>query len=364
VQQVLDHLRKSGEIEIDERSAKSLQAAALVHDVGHGPFSHLLEGERDKKHEKWSCEIIRSEETGINQILKKEGLVDDVVSLIEKDTYTRPYWQKSLISSQLDMDRLDYLMRDSHFLGVEYGKFDWYRLIHTLGVTEHRKQLYLVWPEKTKYAIEEYIFARYYMYQSVYFHHCTRGYERLLRGIWRRAKEIQEASAHPLSAFLGVPEPSLHDYLQFGECHLLAQLQIWKDSKDEILKDLCARFLLRKGFGVIEMERSLDGMDAHGGITRAFDYLRGQGYREPQYYLLEDRGDVGVYEPYRPEKDRNEQTPMTAILLRNGNNELREISEVLRRLHAVTAQRDQFIRYYCPKEHRDKVRAILAAPAG
>src|SRR6185295_12263625 len=103
-----------------------------------------------------------------------------VAGLIDKDNHDYPCWQKNLLSSQLDVDRLDYLRRDSLFTGAGYGHFDYYRLLNTFEFVEEDDERGIVWPEKSMLAIEEYIFARYYMYQNVYLHKTTRGFEKLI----------------------------------------------------------------------------------------------------------------------------------------------------------------------------------------
>ncbi|HDY64908.1 MAG TPA: HD domain-containing protein, partial [Phycisphaerae bacterium] len=110
MQMALRHLREY--IEQDDKVVrKTLLGAAIVHDVGHGPFSHLFEGRLGQKHEKWTKDIINCPSLKINQILQKEGILEQVSALIEKDNFTQPHWQKSLITSQLDLDRMDYLLR-------------------------------------------------------------------------------------------------------------------------------------------------------------------------------------------------------------------------------------------------------------
>lgn len=109
-----------------ERARHLLLAAAILHDVGHGPFSHLFEPALGIDHEQWSCDIIRSPDTEVGQVLKRHDIpIDDVIALIEKDNRGRPPWQKTLLSSELDVDRLDYLRRDSYFTGSGYGHYDW-----------------------------------------------------------------------------------------------------------------------------------------------------------------------------------------------------------------------------------------------
>ena len=181
MQLVLDHLTRACPAAKIESAQQALLATALLHDVGHGPFSHLFEPCLGTKHEKWSIAVVKDESTQVHKVLKKQNayLPDYVADLIDSKNAKHPAWQRALLSSQLDVDRLDYLRRDSLFTGAGYGHFDWHRLLTTIEF--HDSETDLVWPAKSALAIEEYIFARYYMYQNVYFHKTTRGFEQLLQ---------------------------------------------------------------------------------------------------------------------------------------------------------------------------------------
>src|SRR5262249_54027352 len=189
MQQALEHLgRLSGDDDQTSHARAPMLAAAMIHDVGHGPFSHLCETCLGTDHEEWSRAIILCEETGVHQVLRAHfdpEFPRRIADLIDRDNQDQPAWQKYLLSSQLDMDRLDYLRRDSLCTGAGYGHFDWYRLLNTFEVHEGTGSgRDIVWPEKSLLAIEEYIFARYYMYHNVYLHKATRGFEKLLEAWW------------------------------------------------------------------------------------------------------------------------------------------------------------------------------------
>ncbi|QDT70814.1 HD domain protein [Planctomycetes bacterium MalM25] len=160
---VLEHLERSNDAEKIKNARQALLATALLHDVGHGPFSHLFEPCLGIKHEHWSIAVVRDESSAVHKVLKREGayLPDHVADLIDAGNTKHPSWQRALMSSQLDVDRLDYLRRDSLFTGAGYGHFDWHRLLTTVQYDDAGRDL--VWPEKSALAIEEYIFARYYM---------------------------------------------------------------------------------------------------------------------------------------------------------------------------------------------------------
>src|SRR5262249_25511530 len=151
------HLMRASPAAKIEAAQQALLATALLHDVGHGPFSHLFEPCLGIDHEQWSIAVIRDEGSQVHQVLKRESayLPNHVVDLINSDNTTHPAWQRALMSSQLDVDRLDYLRRDSLFTGAGYGHFDWHRLLTTIEFFDGETDL--VWPAKSALAIEEYI---------------------------------------------------------------------------------------------------------------------------------------------------------------------------------------------------------------
>jgi HD superfamily phosphohydrolase len=286
-----------------------------------------------------------------------------VVDLIEKGNHRRPPWQKNLLSSQLDVDRLDYLRRDSLFTGVDYGHFDWYRLLHTLSLRPGSVQggeRDLVWTEKAKYAIEEYIFARFYMYQNVYQHKTTRGFEGLLRALWAHARRLRADGCDihllpPLAAFWDAAAPSVEQYLALEEFTVMLQIQTWTGHRDAALSDLARRFLARRGFAAIESPRPRN--ELAGDVADWEEALRGlahaRGFRPPELYVLRDDLRTRIYEAYFPEKESEEQAPINAIhLILEAMNVPAEISEVLPRLKTVTNQPAYQLRYYVPKELR------------
>ncbi|HNG19999.1 MAG TPA: HD domain-containing protein, partial [Candidatus Obscuribacter sp.] len=145
-------------------------ASALLHDVGHGPFSHVTEKILGYDHEDWSCKVV-SGDTQIRAILdnykEEPGLADKIVKVLKK-TYS-PHYVSHIVSSQLDCDRFDYLLRDSYMTGTAYGLFAMKRILRSMEIDENEDRL-LVVGEKGQIAVEDYLFARYSMYAQVYYH--------------------------------------------------------------------------------------------------------------------------------------------------------------------------------------------------
>jgi HD superfamily phosphohydrolase len=360
--QVLDHLDASYHDAQVRRAREPLLAAALVHDVGHGPFSHLFEACLGTDHEAWSVRIILSPETGVNAALRARdpALPGTVAQLVDPANHEHPAWQKYLLSSQLDVDRLDYLRRDSLFTGAEYGHFDWYRLIHTLELRDNEHSgREIVWPEKSKFAIEEYIFARYYMYRTVYRHKTTSGFSKMVEAIWARARDLFDhgvdvAPTSAIRGFWSVPNPGVAEYLAIEEFTILHQIQAWVSHRDKSLADLSRRFLERKRFAMIEAPVLSSGVTPD--LTEWEHGLRSlignhREYDPPEMYCLIDRIGPRSVEPYIPQKAGDQHSVHTAIRVRiDGLSQPVEVSELLPRLQPVTQETSYRVRYYIPKE--------------
>lgn len=361
-QEALRHLETLTQDAQADAARHPVLAAALIHDIGHGPFSHLFEPCLDIKHEAWSCAIIRSSESNVHRILRDidSALPERVAALVEKNNFTPAMWQKNLLASQLDVDRLDYLRRDSLFTGSGYGHFDWYRILHTFALHGPMdKNRDLVWTEKAKYAIEEYIFARFYMYENVYLHKTTRGFEKLLQAMWNHAKHLRQNGTpvnlvKSIDDFWGATTPSVPQYLALEEHTVLSQIEGWTLHSDPALNDLARRFLNRQGFAAIDAQTGGGLADNMKDWESELQKLVAQrGYNPAERYALRDDLETRIYEAYFPEKEEDEQGPINAIRLRPDDaTEPTEISLLLPRLQAVTNKPAVQVRYYVPKEIR------------
>jgi HD superfamily phosphohydrolase len=358
MQEALGHLAGDHPELAGEEIRQPLLAAALVHDVGHGPFSHLFEPFQTIDHEAWSCSMIRSSESRLFQVLRRiDGTLPEMVAaLIETVNPKVPLWQKNLLASQLDVDRLDYLRRDSLFTGAGYGHFDWFRLLHTFTLHQtpgHEAEL--VWTDKALYAIEEYIFARFYMYQNVYLHKTTRGFEKMLQALWTHAQRLhadgRDVGLLPAVAdFWQSPSPSIREYLALEEFVVLTQLQAWADHSDAALSDLARRFFNRQRFAAVDVPVADNRANRdEREWQQALEELAAQhGFTPVQAYVLRDDVENTWFTAYVPGKD-DSQFHTIRLLVDAGEPPV-EISQLLARLQAVTAESARPVRYYVPKE--------------
>jgi HD superfamily phosphohydrolase len=362
MQTVVEHLERTTQDARITSARQALLAAALLHDVGHGPFSHLFEPCLGIDHEEWSVAIVLDPSSKVNEVLRKNGeyLPRHVADLIEKNNRKHAHWQRALLSSELDVDRLDYIRRDSLFTGAGYGHFDWFRLLTTVRLGDDGTTL--VWPSKSALGIEEYIFARYYMYQNVYLHKTTRGFEQLLQALWRRATELRRGGGDVLAlpalnrlweATAPTPEalPVQH-YLAIEEFTVLGQMQTWGSHPDKVLSDLARRFLARDGFAMVEPGPPPPGLEADYSEWTAAVHacLRRHGFDTPEWYCLADTIKPKYRMPYQPEKDPDQQTAFNSIFVDGEGGKPVEISHRLERLRNITAPQAARPRFYVPRE--------------
>ncbi|HLL71250.1 MAG TPA: HD domain-containing protein, partial [Pyrinomonadaceae bacterium] len=325
ITRVLDRLGENYHIDEEDRAAA--RAAALLHDIGHGSFSHVMENVLGFHHEAWTVRAVLSEETEINQVLRdfSPALPRRVADIIE-GTF-QPAFLAQLVSSQLDVDRMDYLLRDSLMTGAKYGIYDLEWIINALAVDEENDRIYVA--ARGLYAVEEYLQARYYMFRQVYFHRTLRSAEAVLRSVLRRALELvaagEEVWCAPGTAFEKVLRRqalTLEDHLEMDDSDVLFHLKQWRRAKDTVLNDLSRRFVGRRLFKAIDLdmpagERAQFLNEARACVARA-------GF-EPRFYFIEDHaGDVPYYNYYTAEGAE----PKARIYVEDGyaRPQIREIS--------------------------------------
>src|SRR5512132_1814737 len=248
---------------INEQDHAAARAAALLHDVGHGSFSHVMEKVLGFHHEKWTVEVVLSEATEIGQLLRSYSpqLPTKVAAIIEGKF--QPAALAQLVSSQLDVDRMDYLLRDSLMTGAKYGIYDLEWIINALAIDETNDRIYVA--ARGLYAVEEYLQARYYMFRQVYFHRTLRSAEAVLRAILRRALKLLETGEDvwhaPGTAFEKVlrrKSLTITEHLEIDDSDVMFHVKQWQRSEDEVLANLSRRFVTRRLFKAIDLDMPED----------------------------------------------------------------------------------------------------------
>lgn len=321
-------------------------SAALLHDVGHGPFSHSFENVFDMDHEEWTQQILLGD-TEINQVLSSMSadFPKKVAQVIEKK-----YENKllvSLISSQIDADRMDYLLRDAFYTGVSYGHFDMERLLRVIRTDSDQA----VFKHSGMHAVEDYIMSRYQMYWQVYFHPVTRSAEVILSKILHRARDLMETGytfridpSHFRTMFEG--ETTLKDYLKLDESVVMFYFQEWEDEKDPILSDLCRRFMHRRLLKYVECtpEKLAEHEDK---IAKSFKALG----VDPKWYLVHDSSSDLPYDFYRPGSDSaSERVPIYLLMPDGSKRELSRESDIVL---AISGKKRTDHKFYYPGDVLD-----------
>ncbi|GAA4720433.1 HD domain-containing protein [Brevibacillus fulvus] len=334
-----------GRIKLSRDEKLLCLCAALLHDVGHGPFSHSFEKVFRFDHEDWTKAILVGD-TNINRILRRMGAqFPQKVSEVIAKTYENKLIV-SLISSQIDADRMDYLLRDAYYTGVNYGNFDIERILRVMR--PHEDGVFFKY--SGMHAVEDYIMSRYQMYWQVYFHPVTRSAEVVLRKIFQRAKYLfhheYEYRIEPVQLLPFFREQvALRDYLSLDEAVVLFYIQQWKTEEDPILSDLCERFLDRNLLKYVEYNprdfklfAELKEIFSEAGI-------------DPDYYLEVDSTSDLPYDFYRTSQEE-ERIP---IMLQMQSGELVELSQKSVIVEAISGKRRFDYKLYFPM---DKIQAL------
>ena len=336
---------RSKEVAITSEEEEAVLAAILLHDMGHGPFSHALEHSliEEMPHETLSLVIMKA----LNR--QFEGRLSLAIQIFEGSYYRRFFHE--LIASQMDMDRMDYLRRDSFFTGVIEGSVGSDRIIRMLNVCDDK----LVIDEKGIYSVEKFLIARRLMYWQVYNHRTVVSAEKLLTTLLVRAREValrgEKLFASPsLSYFLyprqyhpdGPDETEMIlNFTTLDESDILSATKVWVNHSDRILADLCRRLVNRD---LLAIELQNDPFDAGrvAVLKESAAQMMQLDKSETDYYV--NTGDV-YNQTYAT------GVPEVRILLKNG--EIRDITAVSD-IFDHQALSEKVIKYYLcyPKELR------------
>lgn len=311
--------------------------AALLHDLGHGPFSHSFEKIFNTDHEAFTQEIITGN-TEVNEVLSRvsETFPQEVADVINKTHKNKLVI--SMISSQIDADRMDYLQRDAYFTGVSYGTFDMERILRLMRPSKDEVLI----KESGMHAVENFIMSRYQMYWQIYFHPVSRGGEVLLNNCLKRVKQLYKEDyqfkMYP-KEFIPFFEGTItiDQYVELDEVTVLFYLKKWIHEEDEILSDLARRFINRDLFKYIPFDGSIIT------ITELQDLFI-EGDIDPEYYFVSEAFSDLPYDYDRPGSNRQ---PIH-LLRRNGS--IKEISSQSLVISSITGINREDYKLYYPKE--------------
>ena len=286
-------------VELTEYDKVCVMLAGLLHDVGHGPFSHAFEHITNHSHEEYTAKIILGN-TELNAILRNvsERLPQDIVSIIQH-THENDILNQ-IVSGQLDADRMDYLLRDSYFTATSYGQFDLERILRTMRVrktSEGRKVIVVKYTGI--HSVEDYIMARYQMYWQVYYHPVARSYEAVFIQLFNRLKDIFKCDKDyfedmkVLIPFLEKSEVSVDEYFKLDENSLLYCCALIQDKEDNIAADLAKRLQNRNLFEYVDYNEE--------NLAQIKNMLKENNFDE-RYYLKIENIEASVYSPYKGRK--------------------------------------------------------------
>lgn len=314
----IEVLRSKGHV-ITHEEAEAVTIAILLHDIGHGPFSHVLEHSlvSGVSHEDLSLILMRR----LNE--KFQGRLSLAIQIFRND-YAKKFLHQ-LVSSQLDMDRLDYLSRDSFYTGVSEGVVSTDRIIKMLDIYNHE----LAIEAKGIYSIEKFIIARRLMYWQVYLHKTVISAEQLLIKVLKRAKELVSEGVElfttpALKVFLSRnilakdfedDDFILSSFAELDDFDIFASLKIWKSVKDPVLSLLCTNLINRKlykirlenkPFDISEVEQNLEK------LKKTYEF----SHKEESYFVFTGLIENNAY---------NSQIDKINILYKDGS--VRDIAE-------------------------------------
>lgn len=337
---IVDMFERNYPEEWDDKNRLVTLCAALLHDIGHGPFSHTFEKIFHTDHENFTTEIILTEGTEINSVLKRVSpdFPNQVASVITKEHPNPQVVQ--LISSQIDADRMDYLQRDAFFTGATYGAFDLSRILRVIRPYKDG----IAFQYAGMHAVEDYIVSRFQMYMQVYFHAVSRGMEVTLDRLLAQAKRLfKQDKLYPEFSLLNPffkEDYSLDDYLKLDDGVLQSTIILWTQSEDPYLSELSQMFLNRKPLKSVEYKKNQDEE-----LVKKLRNIVGELRYDKDIFTMTNRSSDLSYD-YKLKK----KTPINLMYPDGTLVELSEVSKIVKTLSDNIHGDD---RLYVPREFLD-----------
>ena len=349
----------------DKTKKDEFRLAALLHDIGHPPCSHAFESvlesiHSDRKHEDYTEAIIRFTEIG--DIIDGLGLSKDTIVKLIKGKYVEDpklSYLNDLISSELDVDRLDFLLRDSYYCGVPYGKYDLPRLLLAI---KKRRGLVVV-DEKARHAAESFILARFWMYTQVYTHHTRRAFDIMLKSIF--SKEVVKNVDYPSTS-----KRKIGRLLNYDDSWLIRQIKKIATSKSKYKNEaIIAQRLLRREplRRVIEkiayMERDSKRVDPDFSAIETLesfkDEIAKKARADPSFIFVDKPWKDLPFESKYRQYGKEDDGGAIRLLFRDGK--IRDIANDPSSLaYNVSKWMARVVRIYTLKEKRDKIGRVIA----
>jgi HD superfamily phosphohydrolase len=343
----------------DERLAL---AAALVHDLGHGPLSHLFEEvfENAPRHEWWTSALLLDPDSQVHQVLAAiDSTLPGAVERLVHGEHAQDYLAHA-VSGTFDVDRCDYLLRDSYMTGVRYGLYDLDWLLRSLRLapTPHGARL-AVDGSKGLPAVEGFFLARLFMYQQVYFHKAARAAEWMIRALFARAVDLLREGREPegmapvLRAMARGESVSPTEYGSLDDGSVWGTIERWEHAQDPVLQDLAARLRRRALFKTA----TLDEEDAERAdeLLAALREVVAEAGLDPRYYVTLD---VAQVTPYEEPADPDEA--LQVVYQHRPARPLGRASFLIGKLQGETIVHRRLV---FPGEVREKVQALLRRDA-
>jgi HD superfamily phosphohydrolase len=342
------------ETKIDPAQSTLCLTAALLHDIGHGPFSHVFERVSGAGHEALSQSIIHDPTSDVHQALSQHDpsfpqKVGDLLS-----SGAKPSVYRDIISSQLDADRFDYLLRDNLHTGSRYGDFDLSWLLHALTVADNR----LAVTSKGVSAVEAYLQSRYHMYRNVYFHKVVRAAEGMLKLAIQRAARLAvqdrlswPSRDEPVHKTLLGQRLSTQEFTDLDDVSLQQCLKQWTRGEDPVLARLCHGLLYRKLFKTLDLSQIKDPKQAQSKVEAARAAVISAG-GDPTYDFFYDEPADTPYEIYDP------RAPGSEIWVVNPQGNLTSFAEISPLTEALSKQL-MFHRLHVADPYRTAAQAAI-----
>lgn len=363
----------------DRERADAAVIAALLHDLGHGPFSHTFEGVRrklgaKKKHESWTAEIIRDPSGKVLPLLKghRDGFAEEVAHFFDVEDPADIY--HAIMSSSFDADRLDYLRRDKMMTGTGAGAIDFDWLMEHVRVAEVSIEAVDASDSTTKVstfcldlkalpAAEQFLLSRYTLHEQVYFHKTTRCVEAMIAQLLGRLAELAKGitksprltgleRTNPLLRFFGKDGETLANYLALDDVVVSAAFERMTSAEDELIRALATRLRDRKLYKTLDVRTFGADEGVQSKMIRRIDELFKHEIASGSVIKDEDAS-VTIYTQIGGDEDRMHKK--LHILDARGPREIVELSSVIKEL----AKKQRFVRYYFAKDtDRDRARAL------